>query len=70
VNLGEITNKGFEALITGTPVRGVITWDISLNFAKNNSNVVSLIEGQKEVIGEEPRTRTVFIKHIVGYPMV
>ena len=68
VNLGELSNKGFEALITGTPVRGVITWDISLNFAKNNSNVVSLIEGQKEVIGEEPRTRTVYIKHIVGYP--
>ena len=68
MNLGEITNKGIEALITGTPVRGELTWDISLNFAKNNSNVVSLINGQTEVIGEEPRTRTVYVKHIVGYP--
>src|SRR5690606_32936565 len=68
VNLGKITNKGVEALITGTPIKGPITWDISLNFSKNTSKVVSLIEGQTEVVGEEPRTRTVFIKHIVGYP--
>ncbi len=45
-----------------------MTWDISLNFAKNNSKVISLIEGQTEVLGEEPRTRTAYIKHIVGYP--
>jgi hypothetical protein len=68
VNLGEMENKGIELLLTGTPIRGPLTWDISLNFAKNNSKVVSLIEGQTEVRGEEPRTRTVFIKHIVGFP--
>ena len=68
VNLGEIANKGIEFLLSGTPVRGELTWDVSLNFAKNNSEVVSLIEGQTEVTGEEPRTRTVFIKHIVGHP--
>jgi TonB-linked SusC/RagA family outer membrane protein len=68
VNLGEITNKGIEFLLTGTPIKSDLQWDISLNFAKNNSNVVSLIEGQTELAGEEPRTRTVFIKHIVGYP--
>lgn len=68
VNLGEMSNKGIEALVTGTPIKGAITWDVSLNFAHNKSQVVSLIEGQKELIGEEPRTRNVFIKHIVGYP--
>lgn len=68
VNLGQITNKGIEFLLTATPVKGAVTWDASLNFAKNNSNVVSLIEGQTEVVGEEPRTRNVFIKHIVGRP--
>jgi TonB-linked SusC/RagA family outer membrane protein len=68
VNLGELTNKGIELLLTGTPIKSDITWDISLNLAKNKSNVVSLIEGQTELSGEEPRTRTVFIKHIVGYP--
>jgi len=68
VNLGEISNKGLEFLITGTPVRSTITWDVSLNFAHNKSEVISLIQGQTEVTGEEPRTRTVFIKHIVGQP--
>jgi TonB-linked SusC/RagA family outer membrane protein len=68
VNLGKITNRGIEFLVTGTPIKGPITWDVSLNFAKNKSNVVSLIEGQNEVFGEEPRTRTVRIKHIVGHP--
>lgn len=68
VNIGEITNKGVELLVTGTPIKGEVTWDISLNFAKNKSNVESLIEGQTEVVGEEPRTRTVFIKHIIGRP--
>jgi TonB-linked SusC/RagA family outer membrane protein len=66
VNIGEIGNKGIEFLLTGTPIKRAITWDVSLNFAKNNSKVISLIEGQTELIGEEPRTRTVFIKHIVG----
>ncbi|MEP7372591.1 MAG: SusC/RagA family TonB-linked outer membrane protein [Chitinophagaceae bacterium] len=68
VNIGKITNKGIEVLLTGTPVKGNLTWDVSLNLSKNNSNVVSLIEGQKEFVGEEPRTRNVFIKNIVGYP--
>lgn len=68
VNLGEITNKGIEILLTGTPVRGDLTWDVSLNFAKNNNKVVSLIEGQKELYIEEPRTRTVGVYHIVGQP--
>jgi outer membrane receptor protein involved in Fe transport len=68
VNLGQLTNKGIELLLTGTPIRSGITWDVSLNFAKNNSKVISLIEGQTELFGEEPRTRTVAIKHIVGQP--
>jgi TonB-linked SusC/RagA family outer membrane protein len=68
VNIGKISNKGVEALLTGTPIKGPVTWDISLNFAKNDSKVISLIEGQTELSVEEPRTRTVFIKHIVGYP--
>lgn len=68
VNLGKLSNKGIELLLTGTPVNRSITWDVSLNFAKNKSEIISLIEGQNEVIGEEPRTRTVFIKHIIGQP--
>ncbi len=68
VNVGKMENKGIEVLLTGTPVSGPLTWDVSLNFAKNKNKVISLIEGNDELIVEEPRTRTVFVKHIVGQP--
>ena len=68
VNLGKLSNKGVEFLLSAKPIVGPITWDVSLNFAKNTSKVISLFGDQKEVKGEEPRTRTVFIKHIVGEP--
>ena len=68
VNLGKLQNRGVEVLITGTPVRGPITWDISLNFARNVSKVLALLPGQTRLADEEPRTRTVRIQHIVGSP--
>lgn len=70
VNVGELTNKGVEILLTGTPVRSAIMWDISLNLAKNVNKVVSLLPEQNvtELVMEEPRTRNVFIKNIVGQP--
>lgn len=71
INIGEITNKGIELLLTGTPVQGrKFTWDASFNFALNNSEVVRLSEGlnQIRVAGDqgEPRTRWAFIEHVVG----
>jgi len=68
VNVGELRNKGVELLLTGTPIQGPLTWDVSLNLAHNDNEVVSLIEGSNELVLEEPRSRNVFIKHIVGYP--
>lgn len=68
VNIGEIANKGIEFLVTGTPIQGPLNWDISVNFAKNTNEVVSLIEGSTELAAEEPRTRNARIKHIVGQP--
>jgi TonB-linked SusC/RagA family outer membrane protein len=68
VNVGELTNKGVEILLTATPVRGAFQWDVSLNLAKNKNKVIKLIPGNNELIVEEPRTRTVFVKHIVGQP--
>ncbi len=45
-NAGEIRNKGVELTVYGTPVKtGAFSWDITLNWAKNQSEVVSLIEG-------------------------
>jgi TonB-linked SusC/RagA family outer membrane protein len=68
VNIGELSNNGIEFLLTGTPVRGDLTWDVSLNFARNLNNVDYIAPGINELVAEEPRTRNVFIKHIVGQP--
>ncbi len=70
VNVGEITNKGVELLLTGTPIRRAFTWDISINFAKNNNEVKRLdAEGKiKRLQIGEPRTRYAFIQHIIGHP--
>jgi hypothetical protein len=46
VNAGEIQNKGIEVSLRATPVQvSGFQWNISLNFAKNLNEVVSLQEG-------------------------
>jgi TonB-linked SusC/RagA family outer membrane protein len=68
VNVGKITNKGWELLLSGTPIQSELVWDVSLNLSHNVNEVVSLVDGLTELVGEEPRTRNAFIKHIVGEP--
>lgn len=69
VNVGKLTNKGFEFLLTANPIRkNDFSWDVSVNFSTNKNEVVSLIEGSTELSFEESRTRTTRIKHIVGSP--
>ena len=68
INIGELSNKGIEVLLTAIPIKGDFTWDVSLNLAKNKNKVIALNPGINELIMEEPRTRTVFIKNIVGQP--
>jgi len=46
-NVGEVTNKGFEILIGGTPIQTEnFSWDVSANISKNENKLESLIEGQ------------------------
>jgi TonB-linked SusC/RagA family outer membrane protein len=46
MNAGKIKNNGFEVLLTLSPVKSTgFSWDVSLNFARNNSEVVELMEG-------------------------
>jgi TonB-linked SusC/RagA family outer membrane protein len=46
LNVGELSNKGVELLVTGTPVkRGQFNWEVSYNVAYNESKVVKLAEG-------------------------
>ncbi len=72
INIGELQNKGVEILLTGTPVKSNnFTWDMSVNFARNISNVVNLgTNAQGESIDfvnlEEARSRQERIRHYVG----
>jgi TonB-linked SusC/RagA family outer membrane protein len=46
LNVGELSNKGVEVLITGTPVRrAAFTWNVSYNMAYNKSEILQLAEG-------------------------
>ncbi|WP_026463994.1 SusC/RagA family TonB-linked outer membrane protein [Adhaeribacter aquaticus] len=47
LNAGEVTNKGVELMVTGTPIKleNGLQWDVALNFARNRSMVVALAEG-------------------------
>lgn len=46
VNAGEVQNMGFEIVLNGAAVvTDNFRWDITLNWAKNNNEVISLAEG-------------------------
>ncbi|MDZ4203205.1 MAG: SusC/RagA family TonB-linked outer membrane protein [Bacteroidales bacterium] len=47
INAGKMENKGVEVLLTGVPLKNKngLTWNVSLNFAKNNNKVIELAEG-------------------------
>ncbi len=71
VNIGEIKNNGIEFLLTGSPIRSNnFNWDVSFNFAFNDSEVVTLSDGLSQIRVDgnlgEPRTRWAFIEHVVG----
>ncbi|MCF2487912.1 SusC/RagA family TonB-linked outer membrane protein [Dyadobacter sp. CY347] len=45
LNVGELSNKGIELLLTATPLRkNNFTWDISYNMAYNQSRIVKLAD--------------------------
>lgn len=51
VNGGEIENKGWEISATGTPVKTAdLSWDIGVNWWKNNNLVVSLYEDVENLL--------------------
>ncbi|MCE7063702.1 SusC/RagA family TonB-linked outer membrane protein [Dyadobacter sp. CY326] len=46
LNVGELSNKGIELLVTATPVKSSkFGWDISYNMAYNKSRIVKLADG-------------------------
>lgn len=67
--VGEMTNRGVELLISGTPVRTRdFSWDISLNFAQNNNLLDTLGPEISDVRVNESRTRNAYIHHVAGEP--
>jgi hypothetical protein len=67
VNIGEISNKGFELLLTGTPIqRGNFGWDASLAFSTNSNKLVSF-NGvrQEQVFGSFADVQ----RHREGFPL-
>ncbi|QQT27341.1 SusC/RagA family TonB-linked outer membrane protein [Sphingobacterium spiritivorum] len=45
-NVAEVSNKGIELLLNGTPVKNTsFQWDVSANFSKNRNKVESLADG-------------------------
>ena len=72
VNVGELTNKGVELLITGTPIQtSDFKWDVSFNMSNNKSKVVSLVDPDNDEerfdIGTS-RSRHAYVTHIEGQP--
>ncbi|MDF9799264.1 TonB-linked SusC/RagA family outer membrane protein [Catalinimonas alkaloidigena] len=47
LNAGEVTNKGVEVMLSGTPLQlnNGLRWDVSFNFSRNRNIVVELAEG-------------------------
>lgn len=46
LNVGELSNKGVEALFTGTPVSSsAFSWNVSYNVSYNKSEVIKLVDG-------------------------
>ena len=72
VNVGEIRNRGIEALLSVTPVRNdKLDWTVSLNYANNQNEVVSLLtpENDGEMLSVDgSRTLSANIQHIEGLP--
>ena len=51
INAGTLANNGVEILLRGTPVRtSSFSWDIELNWAKNNSEVRDLPDGVDAIL--------------------
>lgn len=43
INAGQVNNEGIELILTGTPVQTTnFSWDITANYAKNTSEIISL----------------------------
>ncbi|MGB0879015.1 MAG: SusC/RagA family TonB-linked outer membrane protein [Polaribacter sp.] len=65
-NLGKISNKGIEVLISGSPIKTEdFTWNSSFNISHNKGIVTATNDGGDILFLDEPRTRNIRIAQIV-----
>ncbi|MDB5063499.1 MAG: SusC/RagA family TonB-linked outer membrane protein [Mucilaginibacter sp.] len=70
LNIGQLRNRGVEALLSGTPVKTKnFSWQASFNGSMNNNTVVSLAAGQSSLPGATSRSGVGFTQNIVGLPI-
>ncbi len=67
VNVGEVSNKGHEILLTATPIDGNFSWDFSINFSYNDNQVLKLVGDQKVFQAQSARSRRAFAQHRIAY---
>lgn len=69
LNIGELRNKGWEALLSGSPIRGrSFNWTSSINGSVNDNEVLALAAGQAQLGIASSRTETAFTQNRVGLP--
>lgn len=67
LNVGEITNKGFEFMIGGTAIQSnSFSWDIALNMGHNKNTLVELTEGLESVTFTTTNSGIVTVNATVG----
>lgn len=69
INAGEISNKGVELSLSGSPIQTRdFNWNVRANFAKNINKVVSLAPGKESLRLAESRSRIAYIDARKGEP--
>ncbi|MEF9985833.1 MAG: SusC/RagA family TonB-linked outer membrane protein [Bacteroidales bacterium] len=69
INAGRIDNNGWEVVLNGSPIRNKNwNWNLTMNFAKNNSKVVELIEGVDQIVLAQPMGQNCYVVAQVGEP--
>ena len=70
VNVGEVSNKGIELLLTGSLVRGTgLNWDVSYNMAYNKNRVLQLAPNVPSLKRDVSVNEYAAIYDEVGRPM-
>ncbi len=67
INVGELSNRGHELLISATPVAGDFRWDITFNYAYNKAEVKQLAPGVNSLQINEARSRNAYVQHRIAY---